>query len=66
MEGKGITQDDFTINNYMYLFVDCHIEDSNLCIYRTLDTCIMCIQHHDIFCLLSHAYIHVYLQTVCV
>lgn len=66
MEGKGITQDDFTINNDMYLFVDCHIEDSNLFIYRTLDTCIMCIQHHDIFCLLSHAYIHVYLQTVCV
>lgn len=35
MEGQGITQDDYTINNYMYLFVDFHIEDSNLFICRT-------------------------------
>lgn len=66
MEGQGITQDDYTINNYMYLFVDFHIEDSNLFICRTLDTCILCIEHHDIFCLLSHIYTHIYLQTVCV
>lgn len=48
MEGQGITQDDYTINNYMYLFVDFHIEDSNLFICRTLDTCILCNEHHDI------------------
>lgn len=66
MEGQGITQDDYTINNYMYLFVDFHIEDSNLFICRSLDTCILCIEHLDIFCLLSHIYTHIYLQTVCV
>lgn len=64
MEGQGITQDDYTINNYMYLFVDFHIDDSNLFICRTLDTYILCIEHHDIFCLLSHIYTHIYLQTV--
>lgn len=66
MEGQGITQDDYTINNYMYLFVDFHIEDSNLFICRSLDTCILCIEHHDRFCLLSHIYTHIYLQIVCV
>lgn len=66
MEGQGITQDDYTINNYMYLFVDFHIEDSNLFICRTLDTCILCSEHHDILFVITYIYTHIYLQTVCV
>lgn len=66
MEGQGITQDDYTINNYMYLFVDFHIEDSNLFICRSLDTCILCIEHHDILFVITYIYTHIYLQTVCV
>lgn len=66
MEGQGITQDDYTINNYMYLFVDFHIEDSNLFICRSLDTCILCNEHHDILFVITYIYTHIYLQTVCV
>lgn len=66
MEGQGITQDDYTINNYMYLFVDFHIEDSNLFICRSLDTYILCNEHHDILFVITYIYTHIYLQTVCV
>lgn len=66
MEGQGITQDDYTINNYMYLFVDFHIEDSNLFICRTLDTCILCNKHHDILFVITYIYTYIFTNCMCV